>query len=95
VSYLVLENTTAQLINEEENPTEVDSLDDTIANDSVDEEQRMISETTLAMNVAPATNKSTLTREIALYTKIPILPMNMDILVFGGIIMSLCQCWQK
>jgi hypothetical protein len=42
----------------------------------------MILEATLAMNVAPATNESSLTREIAQYKKIPILPRNVDTLGF-------------
>jgi hypothetical protein len=44
--------------------------------------QILILETPQAMNAAPATNESTSTREIAQYRKMPILPMNVDILGF-------------
>ena len=71
-----------QLINEEEGAPEAAGLDDAIAIDSDDEEQRMILESTQAMMIAPTTNESPLTTEINQYRKLPILPMTVDILAF-------------
>ena len=74
--------TIEQLITEEEGAPEAVGLDEAIAIDSDDEEQRMILESTQAMNSAPVTNESPLTLEFNQYRKLPILPMTVDVLKF-------------
>jgi hypothetical protein len=67
---------------EEDGASEVAGHDEVINIDVNDEGQKMIVKTTPAMNFAPVSNESSLIRDINEYRKLPIMPINLDILTY-------------